>query len=67
MADSPQSWPHSMCSEENARLLKTSFPTPSQSWESYHCTLNVSAFDLYFWPDGILFWALSLLKKQSRC
>lgn len=24
----------------------------------------MSGLDLYFWPDGILFWTLSLLKKQ---
>ena len=41
-------------------------PLSSQSWEGLRCTLSVSAFDLYFWPDGVFILG-SLLKKQSWC
>lgn len=56
--------PCSICSEENARLLKTSFPAPSQSWERgialqmyLHLTFTSGQMVFYF--------GLSLLKKQS--
>ena len=54
--------PHSMCCEENARLHKASFPTPLKAGKTSVCLhLTFTSGQMVF-----LFWALSLLKKQSQ-